>query len=282
VDDRKGRRLAEGIEGDHPLISCLMVTLPTPGRLASVRRSLAAYAAQTWPNRELVVVLDQGSDEDRAAVRRAARDLGRGDVRVVEPAGALSLGALRNLSMSAALGELICLWDDDDLYHPERLAQQAAGLLASGRLASCLTEVMQFFPAERRLYLTNWGATPLEVKPAALIARRAALTPYPEAGPQARIGEDLVVLSELDARGGLHGHAGAPHLYVYVSHGLNTCGDDHHEMIADRLAISQGLLRRREAAVREGLEPFEFGAGPVSVEGRNGPAFVIEGRGRWD
>ena len=81
-----------------------------------------------------------------------------------------------------------------------------------------------------------------------------------------------MVLSELDGRGGLHGQPGLPHLYVYVSHGLNTCGEDHHRMIADRLAVSQGLLRRREAAVRVGLEPFEFGAGPVSVGGRE----------RWD
>jgi glycosyltransferase involved in cell wall biosynthesis len=275
-------RLAEGIDDDRPLVSCLMVTLPVPRRLASLKRSLAGYCRQTWPNRELVIVLDEGTAEARGAVRDAVAALGRSDIRIVEPAGPLALGALRNVSMREARGDIICLWDDDDLFHPERLALQLTALRASGRPATCLTEVMQYFPAARRLYLTNWGGTPLAVKPAALLALKSALIPYPETGPEARIGEDLVVLSELHGRGGIHGQAGLPHLYVYVSHGLNTCGEDHHQMIADRLAVSQGLLRRREAAVREGLAPFEFGAGEVAVDGRNGPGFVIQGRGTWD
>jgi glycosyltransferase involved in cell wall biosynthesis len=270
------------VADDRPLISCLMVTLPVPARLAAFRRSLADYRRQTWPNRELVIVLDQGRAEDRAAIRAAVAASDRGDIRIVEPEGALTLGALRNVSMGAARGDIVCLWDDDDRYHPERLATQLGALRQSGRLASCLSEVMQYFPAHRRLYLTNWTATPLGIKPAALICRRTALIPYPETGPDARLGEDLVVLTELKQRDGIHGLAGLPHLYVYVSHGLNTCGDDHHQMIASELAVSQGLLRRREATLREGLAAFDFGPDEVAVEGRNGPAFTLPGGGTWD
>jgi glycosyltransferase involved in cell wall biosynthesis len=259
-----------------------MVTLPIPARFAAFRGSLADYGRQTWPNRELVVVLDRGPAEARAAIRAAVAASGRGDIRIVEPDGELTLGALRNVSMGAARGDIICLWDDDDLHHPERLALQLAALRDCGRPASGLREVMQYFPASRRLYLTNWGGTPLAVKPASLICRKSALIPYPETGPEARVGEDIVVLLELQRRAGIHGLPGLPHLYVYVSHGLNTCGEDHHQMIADRLAVSQGLLRRREAEVREGLAPFEFGVGDVRVEGRNGPVFTIQGRGAWD
>lgn len=274
--------MADSIEGDQPVVSCLMVTLPVPARFEAFRRSMAAFCGQTWSNRELVVVLDRGTAEARKAIRRAVAHADRDDIRIVEPDGELTLGALRNVSMRAARGDIVCLWDDDDLYHPERLARQVAALRDCGRPASCLQEVMQYFPATRRLFLVNWTATPLTVKPAALICMKTALAPYPEHGPEARIGEDLVVLTELQRRGGLHGQAGQPHLYVYVSHGLNTCGDDHHQMIADQLAVSQGLLRRREAAIREGLAPFEFGVGAVVVEGRNGPGFTLEGRGRWD
>jgi hypothetical protein len=46
-------------------------------------------------------------------------------------------------------------------------------------------------------------------------------------------------------------------------------------MLADQLGLSQGLLRRREAALRDGLSVFDFGPGPVTVEGRNGPAFTL-------
>jgi hypothetical protein len=71
-----------------------------------------------------------------------------------------------------------------------------------------------------------------------------------------------------------------PHLYVYVSHGENSYGNDHHEMLAARLGISRALLLRREAQLREGLRPFDFGPGDVTVQGYNGPAFTLrQGRG---
>ena len=59
------------------LVSCLMVTLPSPGRLAFVKRSIAAYCAQTHRPRELVVVLDQGPAEAKAAIAEHVRSLGR-------------------------------------------------------------------------------------------------------------------------------------------------------------------------------------------------------------
>ena len=73
---------------------------------------------------------------------------------------------------------------------------------------------------------------------------------------------------------------GAPHLYIYVSHAENSWDQGHHRMLADRLGLSQGLLRRREAALRDGLSVFDFGPGPVTVEGRNGPAFTLAGSDR--
>jgi hypothetical protein len=39
-----------------------------------------------------------------------------------------------------------------------------------------------------------------------------------------------------------------------------------HRMLARRLGISRALLRRREAQMREGLRPINFGPEDVSVE----------------
>ena len=269
---------AQAAQCGGPLVSCLMVTQANSNRLPFLRRSLAAYCAQTHHNRELVIVFDVGTVEARADIVRAVGELGRDDIHIVDPDGPLTLGALRNISWQAARGEIICQWDDDDLYHPQRLERQLAALMESGSLSSCLQEVMQFFPASRRLYQTNWRASPPTVKPASLISFKSAQVCYPESGPQARIGEDSAVLFQLQRLGRFHAQAGAPHLYVYVSHGHNTSGDSHHQMLADRLAVSQGLLLRREAALREGLAPFDFGPGDVMVEGYNGPAFKIAGR----
>ena len=69
---------------------------------------------------------------------------------------------------------------------------------------------------------------------------------------------------------------GAPHLYVYVSHGANTWDASHHSMLARELSISQSLLRRREGQLREGVRPFEFGPGEVAVRGYNGVALTLD------
>ncbi len=265
---------------DEPLISCLMVTLPSRDRFAGLKRSVAGYLAQTHARRELVVVLDGGTPEPTtAAIRTLLATLGRDDIRIQEIPGTRTLGALRNFSKACARGEVVCQWDDDDLHHPERLERQLAALVRSGAEGVCLQEVMQFFPAEHTLYCTNWRATEARAHPGTLMrwSRSAAL--YPETGESARLGEDLDLVLQLRRNGTYEVLAGAPHLYVYVSHGGNSWNDGHHRMLATSLGLSRGLLSRREAALRDGLAPFDFGPGPVTVQGPNGPAFVLGGDG---
>jgi glycosyltransferase involved in cell wall biosynthesis len=258
-----------------PLVSCLMVTLGSPGRTPLLRKAIAAYCAQTHAKRELVIVLDPGTAQARTTVAAEVDPLGRDDIRIIEADGPATLGALRNFARAAARGEVHCQWDDDDLHHPTRIEAQLAALAGSGAEGACLSEVMQYFPATRALYCTNWSATPHRCHPGTLMCRAEMALDYPETGPKARMGEDSVLLDRLQARGGLHILAGQPHLYVYVTHGANTWDDGHHSMLARRLAISQGLLRRREAQLREGLAAFDFGPDEVTVQGPNGPAFSL-------
>jgi glycosyltransferase involved in cell wall biosynthesis len=253
-----------------------MVTLPVPGRLEGLKRSLECYTGQTHQRRELVLVLNGGEAEAAAAVEAHVASLGRDDIRMVAPEGTLTLGALRNISMAAARGEAVCQWDDDDLHHPQRLERQLAALAGSAAEGVCLQEVMQFFPAERTLYCLNWRATEATVFPGALMAWAGAPLAYPETGETARLGEDLEVVRQLHRRDSLVVLADAAHLYVYVSHGANSWSADHHRMLATRLGLSQGLLKRREAVLREGLAPFDFGPGAVIVQGAGGPAFTVE------
>ncbi len=261
---------------DDILVSCLMVTWGVPRRLPHLRRSVAAYGAQTHRNRELVVISKSPGAEDRAATAAFFSSLGRSDIRFVAVTDDLSLGAQRNLSREVARGSVFCQWDDDDLSHPERLEQQLAALTASGAEAVGLQEVMQYFPATRTLYCTNWRATENKCHPATIMCRRSAPIRYPETGPTAARGEDSAVVTQLQQRGAIHYLAGAPHLFVYVSHGANTWTDDFHRRLSTELAQSQALLRRREAALRAGLRPFDFDGGTVTVEGSNGTAFTLE------
>lgn len=255
-----------------------MVTLPTPERLALAKRSIDAFCRQTHPRKRLVLVLNGGLEAVQGALREHVAALGRSDIQVVSPPGVLNIAELRNVSLEAAEADLVCQWDDDDLYHPQRLEAQAAHLAENGFEAAYLQDVMQYFPAAGTMYWTNWRATAAAGHPGTLIARRSEALRYPtqdRALADGGWGEDSVLAEALIARGQVGYLAGMAHLYVYVSHGANSFNDAHHTMLARELSISPGLLRRREAQIREGLAPFGFPAGGVAVSSVNGVAFTL-------
>lgn len=262
-----------------PLISCLMVTLPVSERFERLKQSLAGYAAQTYARRELVIVANGGTPEALAAIKAHVAGLGRDDIRIVEPPGSLTLGALRNISKASARGEVVCQWDDDDLFHPERLQRQFEALTRSGAEGVCLEQVMQFFAIERLIYCVNFRVGGEAVFAGSLMCWSRTPIVYPESGERSRLGEDTDVACQLVERGGLHALADMPHLYVYVCHGANSWSDWHHRGVARYRGLSPGLLRRREAQLRQDLSVFDFGPGAVTVQGSNGPAFAIGGDG---
>ncbi len=94
-----------------PLISCVM---PTYGRPAYVNEAVAMFLAQDYPRKELIVLND-------CAGQRFVFD--HPDVHVInrdERYG--TLGEKRNAAIELAHGEIIAVWDDDDVYLPWRLS----------------------------------------------------------------------------------------------------------------------------------------------------------------
>jgi glycosyltransferase involved in cell wall biosynthesis len=255
------------------LVSCLLVTLPVAERFPMLVRSIEGFRRQTHPDRELILVLNGGDDASGRRIRDHVAGLADPSIRIVEVPGVRPLGALRNASLAHARGDILCQWDDDDLYHPERLARQLDALGAAD--AVFLREVMQFYPHERTLSCTNWHATEVKAFPGSLMCRAATGIRYPETGSEARLGEDSVVARFLSERCRVEILGGAPHLYVYVSHGRNSWPDAHHRMLAGQLALSRGLLLRRETELRAGLAAFDLGPDDVTVHGYNGAAFSL-------
>lgn len=255
------------------LVSCLMVTLPVPERLVAMTRAVEAFLHQSHPDRELIVVVDQGERRHRDAVAAVLAGFERQEIKVIMPDVPMTLGALRNLSVDHASGEVLCQWDDDDLHHPQRITKQLAQPAHGECAATLLQDVMLYDLPRRKLYWTNWAATPATVHPGTLLCLRSVMQRYPESGPNALLNEDLVLLEALRAKHEVRALAGAPHLYIYITHGANISSPPHLAMLRDRLSISRALLQRREQALREGLKPFELEG--ATVEGSNGPAFIL-------
>lgn len=94
------------------------VILPTYDRTDVLGRAIESVLSQSYSDFELIVV-DSSGDETQAIVE------GFDDDRIIylyqEPAG---LGAARNLGIEKAQAEFIALQDDDDVWHPEKLATQ--------------------------------------------------------------------------------------------------------------------------------------------------------------
>lgn len=261
--------------GPEPLVSCAMVTLPVPERAPYFRQSVADYCHQTWPRRELVIVPDVGDPRARESLVEHVASLGRDDIRIVDLPGKHSLGALRNASIANARGDLVCQWDDDDLYHPERIAAQVDMFRNSDVDVLCLEDAFLYFAASRTLHHVSFRMTQERAFPGSLMVRRDMAPRYPEDGPTAIRGEDSVGLRQLIEGRRFAVVTGAPHLYVYVVHGANTWEPGHYRMIAERLSSSRMLLRRHEEELRAGLAPYDFGPGEVEVRGYNGVAFRL-------
>lgn len=100
--------------------------MPTRARPHFARQALRMWEAQTYPNRELIVI-----DEEFASSLGGV-ELPAGVVREVLRSK-LNIGAKRNLACSMAAGEIIVHWDDDDLSHPDRIAEQVRALQTSGK-----------------------------------------------------------------------------------------------------------------------------------------------------
>lgn len=257
-------------------ISCLMVTLD---RLELARLAIRSYAEQSYPDRELVIVSD-GEESFRRALTRHVEDAGIPGVRLIYPgSGEWTLGALRNISLEAAQGEIICQWDDDDYSHPERLAVQAQHMIAQSAGASFFVDHLQYIEPEGFLSWIDWSIDGqndglMRLAPGTLMMRRDPRFRYPERGPDARRGEDWLFMEAVYASMPVAALQGAGHLYLYRYHGRNTYSREHHLSLGTERARPNAQLFRDFGKLQEAVQHYPI-ARPCSVVGRDGLAFVL-------
>jgi glycosyltransferase involved in cell wall biosynthesis len=269
-----GSRGAWPVSEGGPLVSCLMVT---HDRLVLAKRAIRCFANQTYRNRELVIVTD-GQQRLRRSIERYAAEIGLDRVRVVpvdEPG--LSLGALRNISLSAASGDVVCQWDDDDCFHPDRISAQLDRMRAGAGQACFMTDHLQFLEDDRALVWVDWtlgGKSGREqLLPGTIMMERNPRFRYPETGPFAQRGEDSVLLGSLYDRVPVVALRGEGQLYLYTYHGRNTFDRGHHHRLA-MFSLSVSELAARREVIRMAMAQYPVPR-PFMVIGRDGPAFML-------
>lgn len=169
-----------------------------------VAQALASVAAQTYAPVEVLVVDGGSTDGTEALVQAHAHAVQPNPVRWVRQAGT-GLAAAWNSGLAAATGEWVAFLDSDDLWLPDKLAQQVAYLHAH--------PAVQFVIGQVRFFLEPGCPPPLTMKPevfsgdylarmpGALLARRALFAAVGDFDPSFGISTDIEWFARVMALG---------------------------------------------------------------------------------
>lgn len=149
---------------DGPLVTVVTATY-RPGPDLDV--AVGSILAQTWRNLEVLLVDDCSGPESLARLEEvAARDP---RVRVLQMPENGGTYRIRNRALQEARGDLVTFQDDDDWSHPERIARQAAPLVAD---PSCVATFSRSLRLTTDLHATYVGFLPVRKNESSLMVRR--------------------------------------------------------------------------------------------------------------
>lgn len=237
------------------MISCLMVT--QAGRERYIETSLACFKYQSFAQRELVIVHDADADFD-AYLHDLRASYSALSIRVVKGEAGLSLGALRNLSLETASYPYVCQWDDDDLYHPERLTVQFEAMQAAGSDFCFLTDQLHWFVEQNFLFWDDWSIEkyPGNLIQGTLLGKKSLMGNY----PLLTKGEDTPMVHSLAASNqAITTVRDYAWLYIYRFHGNNAWDESHHKAISNFKRLNQRELSKRMPELRKRLTEYGLG-----------------------
>ncbi len=238
------------------MISCLCVT--RGDRAGLLAEAIADFAAQTLADRELIILHDR-APEIHAAIAALADAQRAAKIRVLAAPPGQSLGALRNLALDAAGGDWICQWDDDDRYHPGRLAVQFAAAEAEGAAACYLVDQLHWFAEDARLCWDDWDSEPypLNLIQGSILARRAIMPPYPDLPRGEDTGQTHALLRAAAEQGFTVARLrGAGWCHIYRQHGANVWEEAHHRAISTHKHLAPARLLPRLPHLRARLAEY--------------------------
>jgi glycosyltransferase involved in cell wall biosynthesis len=233
-----------------PLVSCLMVTA---NRASLARRAIQCFLAQTWSNRELIIV-DDGCKDYRDMLANALSApshhvvSGGPPIRYERIAHnpARRLGELRNMTLDLARGDYCTQWDDDEWYHPERIERQLAALESGRSAGACVLR-----DTLMHLATPDFAAHPYRTglrngTPGTILHRRTTVR-YPNVSK----GEDSLFRQALSKTSPVVVLADQAHLFIRCFHGKNTWDRRHfverlHYTWRDKVAYAVAVGVRRD------------------------------------
>jgi glycosyltransferase involved in cell wall biosynthesis len=225
------------------MISCLTVTQAK--KWASLQLTIANFRQQTFCEKELVIVHDDGqscSKKIRGYVKQHFPDL---SVTIHGENSKYTLGELRNLSVEIASGDVICQWDDDDLNHPIRLQTQYESLKNNNVDICCFVDQLHWFRDKNLFFWDNWivEKPPYHLIQGTVMACKSKVASY----HHLKKGEDTDFLLDSLNKGCRYSEIrGKGYLTIYVYDGRNAWDFTHHQAISrwKRLRQSQLLANR--------------------------------------
>jgi len=205
-----------------------------------LRRAVACFLQQTYQPCELVLV--HQADDAHTLDYLATLDVP--SIRTVEvPASPrLNVGALRNISLQAAHGHYVAVWDDDDWHAPTRLAEQISAISSTGMQGCILARLTLYDETTRSAFLSArrlWENC--------LVAERTAVPNYPDL-PR---GSDTPVIGNMAMASKLV-TIDRPDLYTYIYHGKNVWNRAHWEN--NLLPHAQSMTRSETELVESLLD----------------------------
>lgn len=250
----------DALQRNDPLVSCLCVT---ERRVKFLKRAIRCFQAQTYPNKELVVVYKDNDPDTHAYLGELHGD-GLRPVRVENGPG-LTLGDLRNKAVEHSRGDYFCNWDDDDWYHADRLRVQVACLRDNYQDAALLSNLLMYDEGSGQAYFSDfdfWANS--------ILCRKAVFTEAVRYPARER-SEDEVFVQRLVRHCKVYPVISS-NLYVYVFHGRNTWDETHFrnmfsesqplsaalsglvkDIVGNRLPVAEASQRLNEPWVRQEL-----------------------------
>jgi len=126
-----------------PLISCVMITYK---RKKYVKESIKMFQKQDYKNKELIIIDDSP---------KRMEQLSEKNVKYYHLPQKKSIGEKRNIGVKKSKGEIIIMWDDDDIYSKDRIRHQVEDIINGKYDMSVYKDIYYYIEDEKRIKETS-------------------------------------------------------------------------------------------------------------------------------